>query len=251
MKKIDLEFKVGLFVVVALLALGVLVYKTGDFYMKPGYTVRFLFHSISGIDKGSPVRLAGVNVGQVTAINILRDSKGSSQVEVLARINQGAYVEDDSDVRINSQGLLGEKYVEILPGTSGHNTLSEGGTLMGSAPVAIDKLTESGTRLVGKIEYTVDNLNQVVGDPEFKTAVKSTFTNASNTFGHAGIIAKNLEETTVDMKEAAKSARIVLGRLRDGEGTVGHLLKDDSIAKDLDAFVKDIKEHPWRLLKRD
>ena len=243
MKKANLEFKVGIFVFLALAALLTLVFKTGDFYMKPGYTVRLIFDFVSGVDKGSPVRLAGVNVGEVTQIKIIRNTEGVTQAEVTARIDQGVYIEEDADVRINTLGLLGEKYVEILPGTTGNKTLSDSSVLVGKTPVLLEKITESGNRLINKIEHTVDNINEVVADPQFKESVK-------NTFGNAERVTKNLESTTDDLKDAAKSARIVLGGMRDGEGSIGRLLKNDQMAKDLEDFVKDIKAHPWKLLKR-
>ena len=51
MKKANLEFKVGIFVFFAGVVLITLVFKAGDFYMKPGYTVHFIFDFVSGIDK--------------------------------------------------------------------------------------------------------------------------------------------------------------------------------------------------------
>ena len=244
MKKANLEFKVGIFVFLALAALGVLVFKSGDFYMKPGYTIRLIFDTVSGIDKGSPVRLAGVNVGEVSGIQIIRNAEGATQAEVTARIEEGVMIEEDADVRVNTLGILGEKYVEILPGTAGNKAIGDGGALMGKTSVLLEKITESGNRLINKMEHTMDNINDIVGDPKFKESVK-------NTFGNAEKVTKNLDETTEDLKDAAKSARIVLGRLRDGEGAIGRLLKNDTLAKDLEDFVKDIKVHPWKLFKRD
>ncbi len=243
MKKAGLEFKVGIFVITALAVLMALVFKTGDFYLKPGYTVRFIFSFVSGIDSGSPVRLAGVNVGEVKTINVVRDAEGQTQVELIAWISQGAYIEEDAEVRINSLGMLGEKYVEILPGTSGMKVLSDGGMLVGKDPVGFEKITENGNRLISKLELTVDNINEVVQDPEFKSAVKNTFTDADK-------FVRNMMEASDDLKDAAKSARILLGKARDGQGTIGRLFMDDTIAKDFEAFVKDVKAHPWKLLKK-
>lgn len=240
----SLEFKVGLFVMLALGILGWLVVKAGDFYLKPSYSVRLVFNFVSGIDRGSPVRLAGVNVGEVKEIRILRTPEGASQVEVTCWVQQGAFIEEDSQVRVNSMGLLGEKYIEIIPGKSGSKTLSDGGVISGTAPVTIDELTDSGERLIKKMQFTVDNINNVVADPQFQTSVKGTFNNSEK-------LTKNLLETTDDLKDAAKSAKIVMGRLRDGEGSIGKLLKDDRVARDLEAFVADIKAHPWKLLKRN
>ena len=243
MKKTNLEFKVGLFVFTAIAVLCMLIFKTGDFYVKPGYRVSFVFDFVSGVDQGSPVRLAGVNVGEVVGIKIFRNANGATRAEVTCRIQQGIPIEDDADVRINTLGLLGEKYVEILPGTTGNTVLTDGGVVDGKNPILLEKITESGNRLLNKIEKTVDNLNEIVADPKFKDSVKGTFSNAES-------VAKNLQETTDDLRDAAKSARIVLGRLRDGQGTVGKLLKDDTMARDLEAFVADIKAHPWKLLKK-
>ena len=244
MSKISVEFKVGLFVVVALIFLGTLIVKAGDFYMKPGYTVRFVFKYVQGIDRGSPVKLAGVNVGEVKEVHVIRNPQNQTQVEVDTRIVQGVFIEDDAKIRINSLGLLGEKYIEILPGTPGSGVTADHGTLVGNTPLAFDDLAESGNRLMKKMEGAIDSMNELVADPNFKASVKSAFGNAEK-------LSKNIMEMTDDLKDAAKSARVVLGRMRDGEGTIGRLMKDDKMAKDLEGFVADIKAHPWKLLKRD
>ncbi|MBI3252281.1 MAG: MCE family protein [Candidatus Omnitrophica bacterium] len=243
MKKAGLELKVGIFVIAAVAILVTLVFKAGDFYFKPGYTVRFIFDFVSGVTKGSPVRLAGVDVGEVKDIRVVRNAEGRTEAEVYAWIAQGTFIEEDAEVRINSLGLLGERYIEILPGSAGVKTLAAGGTLFGKKPLVFDTLAESGNRLIGKMEFAMDNINEVVTDPGFKTSVRNTFANADK-------VTSNLIDTTDDLKDAVKSARIVLGRLRDGEGTIGHLLKDDTMAKNLDAFSEDIKAHPWKLLKK-
>src|SRR3989344_6909160 len=244
MKKAGLELKVGIFVFVALAGLATLVFKAGDFYLKPGYTIRITFNSVSGVEKGTPVRLAGVNVGEIKEVHIIRDAQGATQVEMTAWIMKGASIEEGAEARINSLGLLGEKYVEIIPGTGGNKTLSDGGTLNGKSPVGMDKFTESGNRLISKMEYTFDNVNEVVADTKFKVSLK-------NTFGNAEGVTENLREASDDLKDTMKSARIGMARLRDGEGSIGRLMKNDTMAKDMEAFVKDIKAHPWKLLKRD
>lgn len=244
MKKTSVELKVGVFVFAALVILGSLVFKAGDFYLKPGYTVRFLFDFVSGVDSGSPVRVAGVNVGEVKAIHVIRAADGSTHVEAIAWIAQRVAIEEDADARINSLGILSEKYIEVIPGTPGSPTLKNGGFLKGKSPIAFSQLTESGGRLIEKMEYAVDNLNNVIADPSFQTDVKGTFSGAAK-------VSRNLLETTEDLKDAAKSARLILGKLKDGQGTVGRLFMDDTIAKDLEAFVKDLKAHPWKLLKKN
>ena len=244
MRKAGLEFKVGVFVVAALALLAVLVIKVGDFYLKPGYMIRIIFETVSGIDTGSPVRLAGVTIGDVKDIHVLRNAEGETEAEIRAWINAGVHIEEDAKPCVTSMGFLGEKYIEIFPGSSGTKPVEDGGVLMGKGHSNMDDVLMSGQRLIGKMDYAMDNVNEVVTNPEFKSAVKGTFVNADQ-------VAKNLVETSEDLKDAVKSAKIVLARLRDGEGTIGKLLKEDKIVKDLEVFVADIKSHPWKLLKRN
>ena len=244
MKKAGFEFKVGIFVVASLALLAAMVVRAGDFYLKPGYTIHMIFDTVSGIDAGSPVKLSGVEVGEVKEIHVVRSVEGETRVELKAWIDQGVYLEEDARPRIGTMGFLGEKYIEVLPGTKGKTALAEGGFLEGREPSNVDDILAGGQRLIGKLEFTLDNVNQVVADPEFKSHVKGTFANADK-------VAGNLVETTEDLKDTIKSAKIVMARLRDGEGTIGKLLKDDKIAKDLEAFVQDIKAHPWKLLKKN
>jgi phospholipid/cholesterol/gamma-HCH transport system substrate-binding protein len=146
-------------------------------------------------------------------------------------------------MRVATMGFLGEKYIEIYPGTLGAEAVPRGGSLVGKQLTGMDDLFDSGQQLIKKMEYAVEDIREVTGDDEFKKSVKGTFKNSDK-------VMSNLAETSEDLKDAAKSAKIVLGRLRDGEGTIGKLLQDDKIMKDLEAFVADIKKNPWKLLKR-
>ncbi len=250
MKKDGLEIKVGLFVLLSLGILSYLVFQSGDFYMKPGFTVRFVFSFVHGIDAGTPVKLAGVNVGEVKQTQVVRNPKGETQVEVGAWIAQGVYIEDDARAVIKSLGMLGEKYIEIIPGTPGEKMIGNGSTVIGKNPFAIEDIAEGTRELIAQLQSVSENVNSVVSDPEFKQAVKGTFVQADKTFSSAQVVLSNFTQASEDLKDAAKSAKIVLARLRDGEGTVGRLMKDDRIAKDLEAFTADIKANPWKLLKK-
>lgn len=241
--KQNLEFKIGIFVLIAIGLLSVMVFKAGDFYLKPGYTLKLVFDYVTGVEKGSQVRLAGVIVGEIKDIHVVRSESGETRVVLDARIDQGAIIEEDAEVRINSIGLLTEKYIEILPGSPGVKPVSDGAVLVGRTPIVLEKITESGDRLIQKLERAVDSLNNVVSDKEFQAQVKGTF-------GHAYGTMKDLQQATEDIRDTAKSARIVMARLRDGEGTIGHLLKDPTIAKDLEALMKDLRANPWKLLKK-
>ena len=70
------ELKVGIFIAVGILLFFIMVFSIGDVYLiKKGYTVDIIFNFVNGIGENAPVRLAGVNVGQVEKIKIFFDEK--------------------------------------------------------------------------------------------------------------------------------------------------------------------------------
>src|SRR3989338_7443724 len=113
------EIKVGLFVFIAFVLLAVMIFSISDFYTSQAqytYPLRIRFSFVNGIDDGAPVRLAGVQVGEVREIRVYRDEANQrTQVELGVRVSRDAMLEDDSTASINTLGLLGEKYVEIMP----------------------------------------------------------------------------------------------------------------------------------------
>lgn len=99
-------------------ALGFLFYAgqvTGFSAGAEGYELNASFRSADGIDVGTDVRLAGVKVGRVTAMEL---DPETYRAGTTFTVTNGITVPDDSAVAISSEGLLGGNYVEILPGGS-------------------------------------------------------------------------------------------------------------------------------------
>ena len=192
------ELKVGVFILIGIAILFIIVFSIGDIKLiKGGYHIKVIFNFASGIGPSAPVRLAGVGCGQVERLHLFYDEKEArTKVEVSSWIESNDIkIEKDAVATINTLGLLGEKYLEIIPGAVEKGFLKDSDTLIGKDPVAMEKITEN-----------LANLSESVG-------------------------------TVVD-------------RLKKGEGTIGKLLVEDKIYRDLEAFVEDIKKHPWKLLSK-
>ncbi|OGB91264.1 MAG: outer membrane lipid asymmetry maintenance protein MlaD [candidate division NC10 bacterium RBG_16_65_8] len=110
-----LEIAVGLFVLVGLACVAYLTVRLGnvDLFGVSGYTVRAEFDSVSGLSDGAPVEIAGVSVGRVEQIALDR-----YRAVVTLRLQPGVRLQEDAIVSVKTKGLLGEKYVQILPGGS-------------------------------------------------------------------------------------------------------------------------------------
>lgn len=192
------ELKVGIFIAVGILIFFIVAFSIGDVYLvRKGYHINVLFNFANGISESAPVRLAGVNVGQIDKIEIFFDEEEKrTKVRLLAWIaDEKIKITKDSMAVINTLGLLGEKYLELFPGRDTEEFLVSGDEIIGHDPIPTELIAEK-----------VDNL--------------------------------------------ANSANVIMTRLKDGKGTIGKLLVEEKVYDDLEAFVEDIKKHPWKLLHK-
>jgi phospholipid/cholesterol/gamma-HCH transport system substrate-binding protein len=218
------EFKVGTFILIGIGLLFFIVFSIGDIYFaKPGYHLKFMFNFAGGIGPSAPVRLAGVGAGQVEGIQLIYDEKEKrTKAQVYAWIQDSVHIENDAVVTINTLGLLGEKYLEIYPGTSGKPFLRDNDTIVGKDPVPMEKITDNLAKLSDSVTTIVSRLEAGEG-----------------TIGKLLVSDKvymNIEEFTA--------------KLNKGEGTLGQFMTNDSVYRNFEAFSEDIRKHPWKLLSK-
>jgi phospholipid/cholesterol/gamma-HCH transport system substrate-binding protein len=115
MKKFDLEFAVGLFLIAGIVCLGYLSIKLGKIEIggERGYEIYGMFSNIGGLKVGSSIEIAGVNVGRVKGITL-----DHYQARVVLNFPKGLKIQEDAIASIKTRGLIGEKYIEISPGGS-------------------------------------------------------------------------------------------------------------------------------------
>jgi phospholipid/cholesterol/gamma-HCH transport system substrate-binding protein len=192
--KTKVEMRVGIFVFLGLSILAVFVLSIGSFKSwTSARTVNFVFHFVNGLKLGAPVRYAGVDVGEVRAISLIApEGEGQIRVKLACRVKKDVQIPVDSVIWVNTLGLLGEKYIEIIPGKNFARVLSETEELNGMDPISMQEVTDMANKLV----HNVDD---------------------------------------------------VVKKIKNGEGTVGKLLNDDTIYNDIEALVKDLRKHPWKL----
>jgi phospholipid/cholesterol/gamma-HCH transport system substrate-binding protein len=115
MKKFDLELTVGLFIIAGIICLGYLSIKLGKMEIvgERGYEVYALFSNTGGLKTGSPIVIAGVDVGRVKSITL-----DHYQGRVALNFPWNVKIQEDAIASIKTKGLVGEKYIEITPGGS-------------------------------------------------------------------------------------------------------------------------------------
>lgn len=142
--------RVGIFMTVALVLLGWLILKVEDWSLfgDQGRRYEAVFESVVGLDDKAAVRVAGVRVGRVDGIRL---DAGGRRARVGLLLDGGLVLTEGAEAAIANQGLLGDKFVELLPGPEGGAPLADGAVLPGQTPVSFDqamaKLEEIGTTI--------------------------------------------------------------------------------------------------------
>ena len=245
MKEISTEIKVGVFVVLGVL---VLAYMTVNIEKMGigravGYRIYTKLDSASGLVKNSPVRIAGVEVGRVENI-VLETGKA----KVALRLPFQITLPIDSMAFVKSEGLLGEKYIEIKPGSSKDVFVRQNTEIrQGASPADIDQIFTQIGSVATDIKGVTASLNRVLGGQEGEQSLRKTFENIKEITSDLNITVKqNREKFSTTMSNFENLSRDLAGvsakagdtfntinrvakKIDDGEGTLGKLVADKTL----------------------
>ncbi len=159
------ELKVGIFIMIGIAILFIIVFSIGDINLvKKGYHIKVDFNFVDGIGGSAPVRVAGVGVGQIDGLKLYYDEKGKkTRAQLNAWIKEGVKVEADAVATVNTLGFMGEKYLEIFPGTGDKGFLKDGDTLVGRDPTSVNKVYENLSNLTNSVNIIVNRLKNGEG----------------------------------------------------------------------------------------
>jgi len=245
-----LEVKVGLFIGVGIFVMFLIIFSIKDIsLLGKGYEIDVIFNYVNGIKESSPVRLAGVNVGEVRKLELFYDDTSkNTKVRLDVRIRGGVKISDDSIARINTLGLLGEQYLEISPGISG-DFLRDGSIVRGHDPVNVGQQMERMNELFSSMADIAGNISDGKGTLGKIMTDDALYNDLTAVFGKLaageGTMGRLLAEDGI-----YDDLSVITGRLREGRGTIGKLLVEEKIYDDMEGFVSDIKAHPWKLLHK-
>ena len=192
------QIKVGIVVLLGLITL------TGIYWFfdrlqlgKSTYPVYAIFTDVQRLQNGADVRLAGVKIGRVDKVALTSDSR--ARVDIL--INEKNLIPLDSVAKISTGAMIGEPYVEILPGKSA-GKLKAGRRMNSLEAPTFDAMMGQVNTLVMKFQKTADSINGLLGD---KAA-----------FGQVQEIAKNLNKAIIGAADIMASTQKMMDETRPG-----------------------------------
>lgn len=208
------QTKVGILFFVAFLGVIGFAYALGSLqFFSNAYDLNVAFNFAGGIEVGSPVRVMGIKVGKVRSVDFQPDFKmpeTGEEVKLMVRITidkkAWATLKTNSQYFINLAGVIGEKFLEISPGTSEGQDLKPGQVVRGEDPPRIDQLISQSYSLAGKIlEFVNKNEGSVIGTIDTLNKLVTNFDKAlrqlEKTSRDANVvkIVKNIGSLTDDM----------------------------------------------------
>jgi phospholipid/cholesterol/gamma-HCH transport system substrate-binding protein len=220
------QAKVGAFFIVAIALLGYLTIMVGDVSMpgiSNGPTVRARFPRVDGLEVGDTVTVAGIPSGEVR-----RMAYADGQVEVELDLHPGIKIPADSRATIAMDGLLSGKVLTIEPGRS-DVLLADGETLESIDAQGIEEAIQA----LGKIGGMADKIETFIDDLDgTRQTLEDKIVQISDKF--VGI-ADKIDGLIDPLTEVAEG-------LRNGEGTIGKLLQDDTAFDNIDQTLSNLSD---------
>lgn len=228
------SIKVGLFVIIGVALLIAAIYFIGSKRSIFGSNIRIsaAFKDVNGLQRGNNVRFAGINVGTVDEIIIRNDSS----ILVMMTIEQDVqrFIKDDAVATIGSDGLMGNRLVNISIGSPGASAVKSGDRIPSTEPVQLEQML----RVLGS---TNERINEITGDvKEITAAINSgggamgKLINDTITSKKLEAIINNLERTTSSTAIAGNNLADITYRISQGKGALGKLVKDTILENKLD-----------------
>ena len=242
------ELRVGLLVIVSVLALAFAVLYIGGagspFATK--YVLRAQMTDVNGLKPGAPVRVGGVTVGSVTAVDFAGEGSGGL-VEVVMRLERrvSSRVTTDSKATLGSLGLLGEKAVDISVSLTGI-PLTDGGYIRAAAEDPFRGLLSDASdstahinRILARMDAGEGLVGKALRDEELYARMVDVSSRLQGAMGKLeaadGPLGRlmNDEEMSARLASSARAIDAVLTRIESGEGALGALSKDDELVGQL------------------
>ncbi|MFM7079667.1 MAG: MlaD family protein [Bacteroidota bacterium] len=235
------NIRLGLFVSLGTLILVVVLYLIGSNQSMFSSTIgkSSQFYNVNGLMPGNNVRYAGIDIGTVDKVRIENDS--SVSVYMVIEKKHAKYIKKNATASVGTDGLMGNKLVNINPGVGPSEPVVEGDAILSLRPVETDEMIRT-------LNATNENLEAITSDLR-------SFTSRINTdkgllrLVEDSIAAENVRIALQAIREASENANRVtvqIGNLAEsinkGEGLAGVLIKDSKTAGDLKSTISNLEE---------
>jgi phospholipid/cholesterol/gamma-HCH transport system substrate-binding protein len=264
MKKKDVvdKVKLGFFVLTGLFVFAVFVFYIGSSNYKLGASrkkISVIFNNVTGLRHGSIVRFSGVNIGTIEDVNIVSDT--SVEVTLVIETKSSAFIKKDSKAKISTEGMLGNRFISITPGSEKSPGIQDGDRLGSIEPLDFDKVlanfSETGNNaksITGNLENITKKIDRGEGTLGTLISDKEILNKAERMIYSFQTAGDKTTQLTLKMTEVADSLKTVSNKaiqvsenlivftkkLNNDSSSLGKAINDTAMAKKMDRALTEV-----------
>jgi len=221
-----LEFKVGLLILVSSAILLAFIFILGNFSLRSGFKIYVDYDYIGSLQPGAPVKVSGIKVGKVEAVDFLGGKPDPKLDGKRVQVRVTVWIEDrvrdsirsDAEFFINTAGVLGEQYLEIVPGRDWEKPPIAANAIIHGEPAVHDPPRTD--LVVARLYEVLDGIADVLHDD--RDAIKNLLSNSANAVKEANQILvdnhQQIGELIANGSSLAKEAKVTLSKVNNGLG---------------------------------
>jgi len=266
MEKTNRNLIVGVFTIIGLGLLVIAIFFIGSNknLFSSSFRLKTYFVNVAGLQTGTSVTYAGINVGSVTEINIIK----SDQIEVIMSIKTDVrkFIKEDSKVSIVSEGLVGSKIMEISAGSNSSPVVENDAIITSVKPISTEDIMKSLKEtsdnainiskdfadISARINRGEGTIGQLLKNDTMYQSINTVLKNFSTyskdlnmLFGNMGSavqkISTDFDALTAELTLSVKNVTEITNKLNSNQSFIGTLLTDTSFANNLKGTIESIK----------
>lgn len=271
------SLKVGIVITVTLLIIFFVIIFSGgiESIFTKKVSMNIFISDVKGLRKGAPVRVAGVDIGEVREIKLNKQYGTVVTVSIDKKILD--FLKEDAKATVLTIGLLGDKYIEISPGNS-QQPLDISKGIYGYPQIEVREVIGTATSTINKIEGVISKLDtliekidkaegtlpKLINDPALYNNLNKSVLQLHHTLeelrtGSIGMLATD-KELYEQLSTTVKNLENISNKINSSEGSLGKLINDPAlyenlvrISQRLDKLLEEIdkSEGTINLLLRD
>ncbi len=231
-----IEIKVGALVLLSGVLLVAFIFALGDVRVERQVVFHIEYRSTAGLKPGAPLKIAGVAAGKIQDVvyrgHVGEDTSGDAplvRVTVAVGRKMASSIHEDARYYITTLGVLGEKYIEVDPGTPRTPVLKAGSIVRGEEPMRLEVMTSRVNRLLGGVTRMVEENEGKVGEvideakgvlTETRKLITDNRDRIDTTLGRVDRISEDTEAVMEAVRSAVGDGKDLQSAMADARGTL-------------------------------
>jgi phospholipid/cholesterol/gamma-HCH transport system substrate-binding protein len=230
---------VGLFLILGIGFFTAILFLIGNRYDVFGAHIIYYaeFSDIAGLPVGAQVRVSGLDAGAIKRIEL--PSGPASKFRLTLQLGEKVrkLIRTDSVASIETEGIVGDKYLSIHSGTSGAPEAPDGSTIRGKAPFDLGAVLDQGTTLLTDVDASVNDLHG-----RLDVALDSATKTVNHVDGLIAAVQPDLKNLAGNASQLTGTMNAIVSDLNAGKGPAGLLLRDEATRQQLQAIVSNAQQ---------